>query len=385
AEAPPPAPPLRLRQAPTRSVPPLDESIARLYGVGPRALPLYAKLGIETVRDALEYYPKDYLDRSKLLTISDLRYGSNETFIATVRKVENRRLPSANLLTATLVDGTGSIESTWFSRGYVRQDLQPGMEMIFTGKVGQYQGRLKVESPEYENLDKELLHSGRIVPVYRLTAALTGRSVRRVVHDVVSHHAPYAEEFLPDWVIDRAGLIELPRAYHDVHFPDSWEDLEAARRRLGFDEFLELQLGALLKQAQRRAQSGAPEISASHPDVDSFLAGLPFRLTEAQQRATNEILADLGRSSAMVRMLQGDVGSGKTVVAATALVAAAAAGCQAALMAPTEILAEQHYRGLEALFATMGDRAPRTALLTGSHKGKARAETYSALQSARSL
>ncbi len=377
-----PLPPqIKLKQAPSREVPALDESIGGMQGVGPRRLPLFEKLGIQTVRDALEYYPKEYHDRSTLRTVSELQYGTKETFVAEVRSVSHRRLPSANMLTAVLGDHTGTIEATWFTRGFVKTDLEAGKEMIFTGKIGQYHGKLKVEAAEYEDLEHDLLHSGRIVPIYRLTSALSGKVLRRVLHDVVTYHAPRAEEFLPDWLIERAGLIGLPEALSEIHFPSSWDQLEAARRRLGFDEFFELQLGALIKQRSRKEAGGGLPVSAAHPNVERFLGDLPFRLTGAQQRAVNEVLADMGSEAPMRRMLQGDVGSGKTVVAATALVATAAAGLQGALMAPTEILAEQHYRGISRLFETMGGAAPRTALLTGSLKGKARKETYEAIAS----
>jgi ATP-dependent DNA helicase RecG len=375
------APQLALKQAPSRAAPGLDEPIERAPGVGPKRLPIFERLGIRVVRDALEYFPKDYHDRSTLRTISELQYGSKETFVAQVRSVSRRRIRSTNLLTAVLGDSTGSIEATWFTRGAYGHRLEPGTELIFTGKIGQYHGRLKVEGPEYEHLDGGLLHSGRIVPLYRLTGELSGKQLRRVLHDIVSHHAPRAEEHLPSWVVEHAGLLGLSEALLEIHFPSSWDSLEEARRRLGFDELFELQLGAVKKAAMRRRERGAVPISAAHPDLDLFLGSLPYRLTGAQQRAVNEALGDMGRESPMRRMLQGDVGWGKTAVAAAALVATAVAGLQGALMAPTEILAEQHYRGVSALLGPMGERAPCVALLTGALKGKARAETLRAIAS----
>jgi ATP-dependent DNA helicase RecG len=372
-----PPPKIQLRQAPSTRVPGLDEPIGTMAGVGPRRQALFEKLGIATVRDALEYYPKDYHDRSTLRKISDLHYGATETFVAEVRTVSNRTLrANLNLLTAMLSDETGTIEATWFTRGYVKADIEPEREMIFTGRIGQYHGRLKLEGAEYEDIERGLLHSGRIVPIYRKTEGLSGKLLRRVLHDVVAFHAPRAEEYLPDWVVAEAGLIPLADALSEIHFPTSWHGLEAAKRRLGFGELLEMQLGALTKQARRKRQAGAVRIPAHHPDVELFLGNLPFTLTGAQQRVINEVFADLGSESPMVRMLQGDVGSGKTAVAAAALVATAAAGCQGALMAPTEILAEQHARSLDLLFAPMGERAPRIALVTGSLKGRARTAVY---------
>ncbi|MDP9381623.1 MAG: ATP-dependent DNA helicase RecG [Chloroflexota bacterium] len=375
-------PEVRLKQAPSGDVPGLDEPIVSLPGVGARRQGLFEKLGILTVRDALEFYPRDYHDRSTLRTISELQYGAKETFVAEIKKVTQRRLRgSVILLTAVLGDHTGAIEATWFSRNYVPREIEAGREMIFTGKIGQYHGKLKVEGAEYEDLERGLLHSGRIVPIYRSTESLSGKLLRRVLHDVVAYHAPRMEEYLPDWLLDRAGLMSYSDALSEIHFPTSWDGLEAARRRLGFGELLEMQLGALMKQKARKGQAGGVRICADHPDIDIFLSSLPFRLTGAQQRVINEVLGDIGSESPMLRMLQGDVGSGKTVVAAAALIAAAAAGYQGALMAPTEILAEQHYRSLSRLFATMEEHAPKVALLTGSLKGKARTAVYEGVAS----
>jgi ATP-dependent DNA helicase RecG len=377
-----PQPEIRLKQAPSREVPGLDEPIAAMHSVGPRRQALFEKLGILTVRDALEFYPKDYHDRSTLRTVAELQYGAKETFVAEIRKVSQRRLRgSVILLTATLADPTGAIEATWFSRNYVPRELEAGREMIFTGKIGQYHGRLKVEGAEYEDLERGLLHSGRIVPIYRSTESLSGKQLRGVLHDVVAYHAPRMEEYLPDWLLEHAGLIGYSDALSEIHFPSSWDGLEAAKRRLGFGELLEMQLGALAKQRARKEQAGGVRISAHHPDVDLFLSSLPFRLTGAQERVINEVFGDMGSDSPMLRMLQGDVGSGKTAVAAAALVAAVAAGYQGALMAPTEILAEQHYRSLSRLCSTMGDRAPSLALLTGGLKGRARTAVYEGVAS----
>lgn len=372
---------IQLKHAPSRPVPPLDGPIASVPNVGARREALFHKLGIRSVRNALEYFPKEYHDRSQLRTISELRFGEKETFVAEVRQVEHRRVRSLMMLTATLGDHTGTVQATWFTRGYVRSDLAVGDKVIFTGKVGQYRGRLKLDSPEYEHLDGGLLHSGRVVPVYRLTEGMSGKVLRRVIHDVVSFHAPQTQEFLPDWLVAQENLIPLAEALEQIHFPASLERLAAARRRLAFDEFLELQLGALMKRAARKEVSGSRPIGRHAGLVRLFLDSLPFRLTGAQQRAIDQILADLDSKSPMSRMLQGDVGSGKTVVAAAALVAAAGAGLQGAIMAPTEILAEQHYRGLHRLFERMGGRAPRTVLLTGSTPARERARVYEALAS----
>ena len=373
---------IHLKQAPSQAVPALDEAIVTVPYVGPKRQELFEKLGIHTVRDALEYFPKDYHDRSTLRTIAELNYGNKETFVAEVRTVSLRRLrTSTNLLTAVLADHTGTVEATWFTRGYYRPNIEQGQEMIFTGKIGQYHGKLKVEGAEFEDIERGLLHSGRIVPIYRSTEGLPPKLLRRVLHDVVSYHAPRVAEYLPAYLLERGGLIGLPDALGEIHFPTSWEGLETARRRLGFGELFEMQLGALIKQAARRKQAGGVRLLGTHADLALFLGRLPFRLTGAQQKVINDVLGDIGSEAPMLRMLQGDVGSGKTVVAAAALVAAVAGGYQGALMAPTEILAEQHYRSITSLLEPMGERAPRVALLTGSLKGRARTEVYERIAS----
>lgn len=371
---------VKIAHGPTRVVPGLDEPIERVHTVGAKRAQLYQKLGIYKVRDALTYYPKDYHDRSRLHAIDELQYNTKDTFIATVKDVSVRRLQSnTNMLTAILSDATGTIEATWFTRGFVRADLEPGAEMIFTGKIGQYRGRLKVESPEYERLDSDLLHSGRIVPIYRLTEGLSGRLLRRVLHDVVAYHAPDLHDDLPSWVRDEASLMDLSQATYAIHFPTSWDDLERARRRLGFEEILELQLGALMKQASRRRQRGGIAIPREDGLVRSFMEGLPFRPTGAQERVITQILGDMASRTPMRRLLQGDVGSGKTLVAAAALLVASASGHQGALMAPTEILAEQHYNGLTSLYESLGPDAPKVTRLTGSTPQREKREIYSAI------
>ena len=370
-----------IRQAPSRSVPDLEKPISSMPGVGQRRAALFGRLGIHLIRDALEYYPREYHDRSNLRKIAELQFGNTETFIAKVKDVSVRKLSNnLNLLTARLQDETGFIDATWFSRGFVRRDLEPGMEIIVTGKVGQFLGKLKLESPEYEHLDKSLLHSGRIVPIYRSTEGLNNKLLRSVIHDIVAYHSVCIEDHLPQHLIDELSLLDLGDALYQIHFPDSWDQLESARRRLAFDEFLEIQLGALMKQAVRRRSKGAIALDVRKPQIGEFLTNLPFRLTGAQERVIQEIMHDLESDVPMNRLLQGDVGSGKTVVAASALITAFANGYQGAIMAPTEILAEQHYKGISRLVSVLGEDAPKVSLLTGSIKGKERDDLYQAVE-----
>ena len=262
-----------------------------------------------------------------------------------------------------LRDGTGQIEITWYNQPYLDQQIRKGTSLIIRGQVDQYLGRLLFRAPEWELARPDLLATGRIVPVYALTEGVSQRWLRRIIKRTVDDLAPRLVDPLPDEVIRSAQLISLGAAIEQVHFPESQEMLQRARQRLAFDEFLLLQLGILGRRRRLEALHGrALEISAER--LDRFTASLPFALTAAQQQAIGAILADLQRPAPMSRLLQGDVGSGKTVVALAALLTTAYNGLQAALMAPTSILAEQHLRTITRLLEPFPEVNVR--LLVGS-------------------
>jgi ATP-dependent DNA helicase RecG len=329
----------------------LDTPLERAPGVRFDHLRSLKKLGLETIRDLLYHFPRRYDDFTSMQPIHALMYGSTETIVATVDHVEQRRSAGGmNIVTVRARDDTGAIEAVWFNQPYLAKSLRVGMRIVLSGRVGQYRGRLTMESPEWEPYDDELIHTGRLVPVYPLSGKLRPRGMRRLVKRTVDTWAGRIPDPVPPEVRKRADLWDLARALRQVHFPDDPEHLALARRRLAFDEFLLIQLGVLQRKREWQAEPGQP-LPTDRDLLTRFLANLPFVLTGAQQRVMEQLLADIAQPVPMSRLLQGDVGSGKTVVAAAAMLMAVANGKQAAIMAPTEILAEQHERTIRQLVA----------------------------------
>ena len=347
----------------------LDSPVTTLSGVGPANADKLARLGVKTVRDVLFVLPRRYDDFTALKPINRLEYGDEVTVIGSVWDVKARRTRGgAEIVQAVVSDGSGTIPCTWFNP-YMKDQIRRGQQIVISGRVDEYLGQLTFQSPEWEHLDKELLHTARLVPVYPLTEGLTGRWLRKLMKRVVDEWAGRVPDVLPDSILASAGLVGLPHAITQAHFPDSTAQLEAARKRLAFDELFLLQLGMLRQRQHWKSQSG--RALTIDPDVlDAFLASLPYSLTSAQRRALDDALRDIRSGQPMNRLIQGDVGSGKTVVAAAAMFAVTQAGAQAAIMAPTEILAEQHYQNFTRIFAeleTIGLKHPVAIhLLTGS-------------------
>lgn len=371
-----PPPPKPARKPPTPrplSVEGLSAPITRLPGIKDANAAKLEKLGVQTIGDLLSLYPRRYDDYRNLKTIHQLRYGEEVTIIASVWQTNQRKSRAGrSIVTCILSDGTGTIEATWFNQPWLEKKLAPNRQIVVSGKVDEYLGRLSFQSPEWEYLDKELIHTGRLVPVYPLTAGITAHWLRRLIKRTVDYWAPRLPDHLPDDVRERLQLLPLTEAVQQIHFPDDWQTLEAARRRLAFDELLLIQLGVFKQRQEWKAHPGTP-VKVDRAVVDAFLSALPFSLTGAQQRALDEILADIAQPSAMSRLLQGDVGSGKTVVALAAMLAVIADGGQAAILAPTEILAEQHYNSMRALLKQSGhSEKVNVALLTGSTKAAER-------------
>jgi len=338
----------------------LDSPVSSLTGIGPIQSKRLAKLGVHTVRDLLYLFPRRYVDYSTIKTINQLRYGEEVTIMGNIWDVRSRETKSGmTLVTCTIADGTGVIEVTWFNQPHLLNQLKPGRQIVISGKVDEFLGHLTFQSPEWEPLDKELTSTGRIVPVYPLTKGLSPRWLRKLMKKTVGYWAKRIPDPLPERIREARGLMDLGTAISQAHFPDDWELLEKARRRLAFDELLLIQLGVLRqKWAWQKHPGRAIEVDRAF--VESIVSSLPFTLTKAQQRALQEILADMAKEQPMSRLLQGDVGSGKTVVALVAMLVAVASGYQAAMMAPTEILAEQHFRTITDLLARMHIKDPRT-------------------------
>jgi ATP-dependent DNA helicase RecG len=348
------SPPVPSRPAPAASGPPaaLNAPITVLPGVGPRHAQTLSRLDLVTLRDMLYNFPRRYDDYSKLMPINRLWYGEEVTVIGTVQSISARPLRggSSYLVEAVVSDGSGALRVTWFNQVWVAKRLRSGAHIVLSGKVDQYLGRLVMNSPEWEPLEEQQLSTNRIVPVYSLTAQITQRWLRRLMNQVVMYWAPRVQDPLSDSLRRSAGLVDISRALMQVHFPDSWDDLKAAQQRLAFDEIFLLQIG-VLRQKRAWQERTARQFQTDDAWFQAQVERMPFPLTGAQQRALQDVRHDLASGHPMNRLLQGDVGSGKTVVAALAMSMVTFQGAQAALMAPTSILAEQHYRSLLRLLA----------------------------------
>src|SRR6266508_1782880 len=349
-----PAPPPRSEVTPgakTSATPAaLDAKLTVLQGVGPRHAETLSKLGLQTLGDMLYYYPRRYDDYSQLKPIKDLFYGEQVTVIGTIQTVNSRpiRGGKATIIEVIISDGTAGLRLSFFNQPWLSNRFKPGDAVSVSGKVDQYLGRLVMNSPDWEPVAVESLHTNRIVPVYSLTERITQKWLRNVMKQVVEYWAPRVVDALPESTRSSARLMTLSEALMQVHFPDSQERLKAARERLAFDEIFYLQMGVLRQKIDWKSVE-ARRFPVSDEWLEARLKSLPFTLTNAQQNALKDIRADLDSGKPMNRLLQGDVGSGKTVVAALAAGIIATNSAQSAIMAPTSILAEQHYRNFMRL------------------------------------
>ena len=257
---------------------------------------------------------------------------------------------------AVLGDETGNIRAVWFNNPWIASQLKHGVKVALSGKVNVFGGSLVFQAPEYEILDggDDLVHTGRLVPVYPSTQGLSQRVLRSLVKLALDATIERVEEFLPADLLHRTGMIGIGNAMRQVHYPDDWDAVRAARRRLAFDELFLLQMSVIRRRNEWREENRGVPVAVDATVIESFLGSLPFDLTGAQNRSLQEVLTDIRSDRAMSRLLQGDVGSGKTVVAAAAMLAAVQDGKQAALMAPTEILAEQHFLTICGLLSGSG-------------------------------
>ncbi len=349
-----------------------------LKSVGPKRARLLNKLGIRTVRDLLYHFPRRYEDRSTLKKFHQLRDGETETVMGTVVGTQDIRPRKGLTITkAALHDGSSLGYAVWFNQPYIKKQIPQGAEILVTGKVDRKYGNIQISVTDFEITDKDdPVHTGRIVPIYPATEGLQARALRSILKFALDTYGPSQQEFLPDYLLDKYGFVSLPEALAEVHFPEKLEDIEEARRRLVFEELFLLQLGAGLLKLNEMQEKGIRHKKGG-PLMKNFFARLPFKFTGAQQRVLTEIFKDMEDEKPMNRLVQGDVGSGKTVVAAAALVKTVESGYQGAMMAPTEILAGQHFEGLKELLEPLG---VQVSLLTGS---LARAEKARAVEGIR--
>ena len=325
----------------------LESPITVIKGIAPNVASKFARLDVRVMGDLLHFFPRRYVDYSQTKPISELVEGEEQTITGIIWQARVATLGSRRGTEAIVGDETGNVRAVWFNQPYLARSLRTNARIVISGAVSLFKGHKVFESPEWELLkDKELIHTGRLVPVYPLTRGLYPRQVRKWIKETVDDYAWQLDDFLPSEIKARCRLLDLPTAIAQIHYPDNRAMAEGARARLAFDELLLLQLGVLARK--RDWQEGQPgnAFRVDRQVIRRFLDCLPFTLTGAQEQVLKEVLTDLRQAKAMSRLLQGEVGSGKTVIATLAVLVAAANGYQGALMAPTEILAEQHYTNI---------------------------------------
>ena len=358
----------------------LKTPVRYFKGVGPKKGEYLSKLGMRTAEDILYYLPSRYEDRSNFTAIKDLRAGERQTVKAKVVTASSRRAKSGiAIFQIAVTDGTGFVHAIFFNQPYLADYFRKSQEVILYGKVERYD-KLQIVQPEYEILkgdETDLVHIGRIVPVYPATAELTQRFLRVLAFDAVSKYAASLIERLPTYLRARQKLVDIRFAINNIHFPASFENLERAYRRIVFEEFFMLQLALALKKARTQVLETAHRHAVGGSLIEEFKKGLPFEFTGGQKKAIADIEHDMSSGRPMNRLLEGDVGSGKTAVAAYALTLTVENGFQGVIMAPTEVLARQHFIVLSELLMPLGINV---ALLIGGMDKDARREIYSAIK-----
>ncbi len=401
----------------------LNADVTAVPGVGSSVATKLHSVGIHTIRDLLFYFPRLHNDYSKLTKIAQIPFQEITTTIGLIWEVETKHMNGKRTRTiARIGDETGQIHVSWFNQPYLQKQLSiaKGDYLVVTGIKQRFGNKIEFSVRSHELPEQgDLLNTGRLVPTYPLTEGLHAKALRRYTKWAVDHYAHAVMDHLPNWVRTAGEFMPLSEAVSQIHYPEHEQALEQARRRLSFDELLLIQLG--MQERRTRWQREVPEgnafqidlakilldseqlpfidseYSPKHDETENALSStlwstiaveqpfegtLPFRLTQAQRRVLQEIFGDLAKIRPMCRLLQGDVGAGKTAVAAAALLIAALNGYQSAIMAPTELLAEQHARSIGAMLAPFGIK---TVLLTGSMKTRERAMGRSALESGEAL
>ena len=353
----------------------LEAPTTDIKGIGATYAELLRNLDIHTVRDMLYNFPRDYVDYTRLTCIKDLVAGQTANVIATVQRAGTSVSASGRMdLVVWVSDDTAKMSIRFFNQPFLSQKIKRGMHLLLRGKVNETRG---MASPEWEELDLDNLRKIGIVPVYRMTQGLRPRMLRRTMKVLTSDWENKIPDPIPTSVLDRGELADLGWALKQAHFPDGDDHRRHAQQRLAFDHLLMLQLALLARRREWQSAPGTPLIEDTEI-LKRFAAEVfPFKLTDGQKKAIQEIQRDLSFSTPMNRLIQGDVGSGKTAVAIVAMAIAYSNHKQSALMAPTGILAEQHYRSLSATFAKMsGPDKPNIALLTGALTADEREAVY---------
>ena len=367
----------------------LDQPLQRLFGVGEKKAEQLSKVSIQNIGDLLYYFPRRYLDRSTITKIAQLREGMDATVLGTVVRVGLKK-GRRNRFILIVTDGTGNLSCVWFqSLSYWNRMFKVGEWLALSGKVG-YFGGFQLTHPEFDRISSDgegdFLHTGKIIPLYPSSeqlnkAGFDSRGFRRIIAAVIKNYSDHLEETLPQKIIERNQLVPLQTAIQNIHFPESFSALNHARRRIKFDELFFLELLIAQRKRQFGEARGGIQFEKVGDKVRALVEKLPFDLTEAQKRVLHEIRADMKSGRSMNRLLQGDVGSGKTIVALITMLIAVENGYQAAIMAPTEILAEQHYFNIRSLLEAIDIRVD---LLVGDQKQSQRQEILEAIVSGKS-
>lgn len=370
-----------------------DFPIQYIKGVGPRRAKLLSRLGITTVKDALYYLPSRYENRTNIRRISDLNYGEIETVYGRVVSADiiKPRGRSLRIFDLTINDGTGLLKGKWFNQPFMKKNLKIGYGVLLYGVVKRnpYWGiGFEMDNPEYEIIstdtvekndseplsrEESLIHMNRVVPVYRVTSGLSVRQIRTIMFTIINTHLKDIQEVIPSNILSKNRLPDMSETISQIHFPDADADIELLNsgksdfhKRLAFEELFFLELGLAVMQRNSIMEKGFVFNPEGHL-LKRLFEALPFALTKAQERVSDEIRHDMKQPYPMNRLIQGDVGCGKTIVALMAIMIASECGYQSALMAPTEILAEQHYLNIYKMLKDLG---LKTCLLTGSRKNR---------------
>jgi len=353
----------------------LENPVSGFKGMRKATAEALARAGVVTVRDLITYYPRTHYDYADTRSISRMRMGAKTTLVGTIEQVRNNRTRGRVVITtATVSDDTGTVAVRWFNQPYLAEKLPVGARVAISGEPDVFNGYTVFQPRDWELLDDpHTTHTGRLVPIYPLTRGLYQRSLRQLVRRTVEEYRSAIVDYLPDDLREGLRLPALPDAVAQYHFPDDEEDRALAEQRLAFDELLLVQLGLLMRKQDWQRRIPGVEVGIDRELRQRFEVSLPFTLTGAQHAVIDEILGDVARPVPMSRLLQGDVGSGKTVVAAAVLLQVIAAGKQGILMAPTEILAEQHFRTLSQLLTPF---SVECRLLTGSTPRPERKRVY---------
>jgi len=334
----------------------LSTLIEKLQSIGPVFRRRLKRLEIKTVGDLLYHFPSRYEDYSAFTTVNALANNQIVSLRAQVFKVENFRTKTGKTVTkAVLVDQTGVIEAVWFNQPYLKGKLEKSGNWIFSGKTTFFQNKLVLSNPQFEPLENDdHLHTGRLVPIYPETASLSSKWLRGKIASVLPLCKDQLTETLDNQIIKRQNLLDIARAIEKIHFPNDQKDIDQAKKRLAFDELFQIQINSIKKRLEWQQKRASAKMKIKNSKLAQFLSSLPFRLTDAQKKCVKEIIFDLQKEIPMNRLLEGDVGSGKTIVAACGAFVVKENNFKTLIMAPTEILAFQHYQTISQLFKPWG-------------------------------